>query len=143
MNTIERNIEAIRKFETAINTADEELADELIDNSATFYSLVSPDVLYGGKGYMYAVYFMRKGFSDVQWKIKDIVADENKVAVTWECTGTHDGEFLGVKPTGKSFKSICMNFYYFNKEGKITNDVAAKGFIEIIKPLGLVKFNVA
>lgn len=46
---------------------------------------------------------MRKGFSDIQWVIKDMAAGGNKVAVTWKCTGTYDGEFMGVKPTGKKF----------------------------------------
>lgn len=142
MDILERNKETMRKFETVINTADEKMADELIDPKASFYTLVSPEVLYGGKGYLHAVYFMRKGFSDVQWVIKDMVAEENKVAVTWECTGTHDGEFMGVKPTGKKFKSTCMNFYYFNEKGQIINDVAAEGVLAIIKPLGLVKFDV-
>ncbi len=137
---IERNKETMRKFETAINTADEKLADELIAPQASFYSLTSPDVLYGGKGYLSAVYFMRKGFSDIQWIIKDMAAEQNKVAVTWECTGTHDGEFMGVKPTGKKFKSTCMNFYYFNENGQIINDIAAEGMLKIIEPLGLVKY---
>lgn len=26
-----------------------------------------------------------------------------------------------------------MNFYYFNSEGKITNDIAAEGMIRILK----------
>ena len=142
MNILERNKETMRKFETVINTADVEMADKLIDPTASFYSPVSSDILYGGRGYLHAVYFMRTGFSDIKWIIKDMAAEENKVAVTWECTGTHDGNFMGVEPTGKKFKSTCMNFYYFNEKGQITNDISAEGLFAIIKPLGLVKFNV-
>lgn len=50
-----------------------------------------------------------------------------------------DGEFLGVKATGKKIKTSVMNFYYFNKDGKITNDIAAEGMIGILRPLGLSK----
>ena len=32
-----------------------------------------------------------------------------------------------------------MNFYYFNDEGKIINDVAAKGLIGLFEALGLMK----
>lgn len=46
---------------------------------------------------------MRKEFSDVQWILKEMVDYENKVAVRWTLTSTHDGEFLGIKPTGKNF----------------------------------------
>ena len=34
---------------------------------------------------------------------------------------------------------IFLNFYYFNKEGKIINDVAGEGLLGILKPLGLSK----
>jgi steroid delta-isomerase-like uncharacterized protein len=139
MNLTERNKELMKKFETMINTADTELAEELVASDAPFYTPASPEPLYGGKGYLSVVHWMRSGFSDVQWKLEEMVADEDKVAVRWTLTGTHDGEFLGVKATGKKIKSSVMNFYYFNKDGKITNDIAAEGMIGILRPLGLSK----
>ena len=139
MNLTERNKELIKKFETMINTADTELAEELVASDAPFYTPASPEPLYGGKGYLSVVHWMRSGFSDVQWKMEEMVANEDKVAVRWTLTGTHDGEFLGVKATGKKIKTSVMNFYYFNKDGKITNDIAPEGMIGILRPLGLSK----
>lgn len=139
MNTIEKNKELMKKFEIMINTADKNLAKELISESASFYTPASPEPLLGGDGYLSIVYWMRTGFSDVQWEIDDIVADTKKVAVRWILTGTHDGEFLGIKPTGIKIKTTVMNFYYFDDEGKIVNDIAAEGMIGILKPLGLCK----
>ena len=127
----------MRKFETMINTADEKLAEELVSNDAPFYTPASPEPLYGGKGYLSVVHFMRSGFSNVQWKLEEMVADDNKVAVRWTLTGTHDGEFMGVKPTGKSISACVMNFYYFDANGKVVNDIAAEGMIAILRPLGL------
>ena len=139
---IERNKAIMKKFETMIchqdTTYQEKLGEELVDSSAPFFTPISPEPLYGGKGYLSVVYLMRKSFSDVQWKIIDMVVDEEKAAVTWELTGTHDGDFMGKKPTGKKIKVCVMNFYYINKEGKIYKDVAAEGMIGILKPLGLV-----
>jgi predicted ester cyclase len=139
---IERNKQIMKKFETMICHKDqayqEKLSEELIDSKASFDTPVSPKPLYGGKGYLSVVYLMRKSFSDVQWKIVDMVVDEEKAAVTWELTGTHDGDFMGKKPTGKKIKVCVMNFYYINKEGKIYKDVAAEGMIGILRPLGLV-----
>mgnify|MGYP002868791921 CR=1 FL=1 len=137
MNLVERNKELMKKFETMINTADEKLAEELVASDAPFYTPASPEPLYGGKGYLSVVHWMRTGFSDVQWKLEEMAAEEDKVAVRWTLTGTHDGEFLGVKPTGKKISVCVMNFYYFNKEGQIINDVAAEGMIGILRPLGL------
>ena len=101
MNAIERNKAQMHRFETMINTADEVLAEELVANDAPFYTPASPEPLYGGKGYLSVVHRMRKGFSDVRWRLKEMVADEDKVAVLWILTGTHDGDFLGLPATGK------------------------------------------
>ena len=139
MNAMERNKAQMRRFETMINTADEVLAEELVANDAPFYTPASPEPLYGGKGYLSVVHWMRKGFSDVRWRLKEMVADEDKVAVLWILTGTHDGDFLGLPATGKKIETTVMNFYYFNAVGKITNDIAAEGMIGILRQLGLSK----
>ena len=138
MDLAERNKELMKKFELMINTADEKLANELVAADAPFYTPASPEPLYGGEGYLSVVHWMRKGFSDVQWHIQDMVADNEKVAVHWNLTGTHDGEFIGIKPTGKKISVCVMNFYYFNNEGKVTNDVAAEGMIGIMRGIGAI-----
>lgn len=135
MNT-EQNKNAMKKFETMINTADLNLANELISANAQFITPVSPTPLIGGEGYLSVVHFLRSGFPNVQWKAEEMVAEKNIVAVSWMCTGTHDGEFLGIKPTHKTFSARFMNFYYFNEDGKIINDVAAEGMIAIMKAIG-------
>lgn len=136
---IRRNQDIMRKFEQMINTADASLAEELVAADAPFYTPASPNPLYGGKGYLSVVHWMRQGFSDVQWKLEEMVADADKVAVRWTLTGTHDGEFLGQPATGTKISTSVMNFYYINKDGKITNDIAAEGMIGILRPLGLCK----
>ncbi len=139
MNLSERNKELMKKFETMINTADKKLANELVAPDAPFYTPASPKPLYGGEGYLSVVHWMREGFSDVQWHIKDMIADDEKVAVHWDLTGTHDGNFLGISPTGNKISVSVMNFYYFNKDGKVTNDIAAEGMIGILRGIGAVK----
>lgn len=139
MELIERNKNLMKKFETMINTADNKLADELIANDATFLTPASPEPLCGGKAYLSLVHWMRKSFSNVQWHIKDMVADNEKVAVNWTLTGTHDGEFMGAKATGKNISVSFMNFYYIKENGKFTKDIAAEGMIGIFLQLGLLK----
>lgn len=139
MDLTERNKELMKKFESMINTADEQMAEELVASDAPFYTPASPEPLYGGKGYLSVVRWMRKGFSDVQWHITDMAADVDKVAVKWDLTGTHDGDFMGIAPTGKKISVCVMNFYYFNKEGKVTNDTAAEGMIGILRGIGAMR----
>ena len=139
MSDAERNKNAMKRFEKCINTNDKALAEELIDSKAAFTTPVSEKPLYGGAGYLSVVDFMRKSFSDIRWEMVDMAAEDDKVAVSWICSGTHDGDFMGVAPTGKKFSFSAMNFYYFNDEGKIINDVAAKGLIGLFEALDLLK----
>jgi len=139
VNKIERNKLAMQRFMTCINTNDKNLAEELIDATAEFTTPVSDKPLYGGAGYLSVVDFMRQSFSDIRWDIVDMAADDDKVAVHWTCSGTHDGNFMGLAPTGKKFSFSVMNFYYFNADGKIINDVAAQGMFGLLTALGLIK----
>ena len=135
---IERNRAAMRRFETCINTNDLLLARELISDRAAFVTPVSPTPLTGADGYMSIVTMMRSSFPDVQWKLENMVADEKTVAVCWICSGTFTGTapFAGVEPNGKHFSTTVMNFYSFDDEGKIVNDVAAVGIAGILQGIG-------
>ena len=75
---IDRNRGTMRRFETCINTNDLELGRTLIAETAAFKTPVSPTPLYGAEGYLGIVGLMRKSFPDVQWKLADMVADEER-----------------------------------------------------------------
>ena len=139
MEKIKAHKAAMERFETMINTADSYLAKELVAEDAAFYTPASPTPLYGGEGYLSVVHWMRKGFSDVQWKLEEMVAEGDVVAVRWTLTGTNDGEFMGMSATGKRISTSVMNFYYFNDEGKVINDIAAEGMIGILRGIGALK----
>ena len=72
MTKIERNRQIMARFKDCINTNDAALAEELIADDAEFASLISPEKLHGGKGYLSVVDFMRKSFSDIHWEIIDM-----------------------------------------------------------------------
>ena len=139
MNKIERNRQNMYRFMECINTNDKILAEELIAADAKFTTPVSDKPLYGGTGYLSVVELLRKSFSDIRWDIADMAVEEGKVAVSWICSGTHNGEFMGLAPTHKKVSFSVMNFYYFNAEGKIISDVAAQGMFGLLATLGLVK----
>lgn len=138
MDKIKRNKKNIERFKICINTNDKILAEELIDSKAEFASLISDEKLFGGAGYLSVVEFMRKSFSDIHWEIVDTAVEENKIAVSWICSGTHDGQFMNFPASGKKFSFSCMNFYYFNDEGKIIKDVATQGMMGLFQSLGFL-----
>jgi predicted ester cyclase len=55
---------------------------------------------------------------DLRWTIKDIWTSGNRIVVRGEAIGTPTGELFGVKPTGKSFKTISIDMFTV-RDGKL------------------------
>jgi len=49
-------------------------------------------------------------FPDIKYDLKDVIAEEDKVALRYSLSGTHKGEYRGIAPTNKRFEltSLCM-----------------------------------
>src|SRR6478752_2739852 len=90
-----------KQFVQFINTADENLARQLISPAAKFYVPGQNEPLQGPKGYLMIIAMMRSGFPDIQWTLDDMIAEGDRVAARFIMRGTHRGEFFGVPPTGK------------------------------------------
>ncbi|MCK6577733.1 MAG: ester cyclase [Anaerolineae bacterium] len=65
----------------------------------------------------FAMYF--SAFPDLQSKVEDITAEADKVVCRLTLTGTHQGEFMGAAPTGKSFSASAIHIFRI-VDGKIT-----------------------
>ena len=48
---------------------------------------------------------------DLAWKVKDLTVSGDRVIVRGEAPGTPAKEFLGVRPTGRSFKTIAVDVF--------------------------------
>ncbi|WP_143164847.1 ester cyclase [Chryseolinea serpens] len=94
-----------------MNTADENLAEELISVNAKFHVPGRPEPMQGPAGYLAIIGMMRSGFPDIQWTLEETIVEGDKVAARFVMRGTHRGSFFGVPPTGKSIAVQAMNFY--------------------------------
>jgi steroid delta-isomerase-like uncharacterized protein len=107
----EKNKLVMNRFVEFINTADENLAEELISVNAKFHVPGRPEPMQGPAGYLAIIGMMRSGFPDIQWTLEETIVEGDKVAARFVMRGTHRGSFLGVPPTGKSIAVQAMNFY--------------------------------
>ena len=50
----------------------------------------------------------RSAFPDLHCSVQDVVAEGNKAVCRWRMSGTHQGSFFGIRPTGRgvSFDGI-------------------------------------
>src|SRR3954467_9623941 len=58
----------------------------------------------GLEGLKHILRVMRSAFPDLDFSVKEQIADGDKVASRFEWTGTHKGEFLGVPATGRQVR---------------------------------------
>lgn len=54
------------------------------------------NIIIGGKKYMSHIYFIRKGFSDIQSKYEEMFFDTDIWAVCWTIIETHNDKFYGL-----------------------------------------------
>ena len=60
-----------------------------------------------------------EAFPDLHISVDEIIAEDDKVFVRSTMTGTHDGEYKGIAPTGRNVASDCAEVFRVSEDGKI------------------------
>ena len=74
---------------------------------------------------------MHAAFGDLQLTMDQLIAEDDRVVVPWEVTGIHQGESMGVEPTGKqvTFRGLAILRI---ADGKIVEDEAFGDMLEVL-----------
>ena len=59
----------------------------------------------------------KAGFPDLRFDPEDILASGDKVVGRVRITGTHQGEFMGMPPTGRSIRVQAIDILRFSDDG--------------------------
>lgn len=114
--------ELMQKFLLFINTCDRAIAEEIIDESVVFNAPTSPEPMRGIDAYIGVIQMMRSGMPDVQWRIEEMIAEDNKVVCRFTLTGTQSKPFFDIPATNKKVAVTAMNIYEFNEDSKIIRE---------------------
>jgi predicted ester cyclase len=77
----------------------------------------------------------RQSFSDMDWKVHALVADENYVSARWQIWATHSGDFAGVKPDGRRITFDGMVLYRL-EDGLITETWLHINELQLLEQIG-------
>jgi steroid delta-isomerase-like uncharacterized protein len=88
-----------------------EIVDEIISPSHALHGSITEGSAIGPAAYKGTVTRFLTGFPDLRFSIDDMVAEDAKLVVSWNISGTHNGEFMGIPATHKkvSIDGITIN----------------------------------
>jgi steroid delta-isomerase-like uncharacterized protein len=134
------NKATLRRFQEALSSGDWELISKTIDE------VVEPDALIRtplpieatGAELLKEVFArLHRGFPDLHVTIEDLIAEGDKVVSRQTVTGTHQGEYMGLPPTGKS---ITYNEIFIVRlaDGRIAETWGVVDVLSQMRQLGAI-----
>lgn len=76
-------------------------------------------------------------FPDLKRPVEDLVAEGDKVVARWTSTGTNQGSWMGIPPTGKSAVTSGITIFRI-KDGKIVEEWIESDVIGLMTQLGAI-----
>lgn len=95
------NKELIRRSVEAVwNGRNVDAVDDIVARDFIVHAPTPDKEIRGPEGIRQQFGMLRAAFPDLEFKIEDQVAEGDRVVTRWTATGTHQGEFQGIPPTG-------------------------------------------
>lgn len=102
MSKEEENKAIVRRLnEDVWNRGDLAVIDQLLADEFTTTVVGAPEPIRGREGFKHFVGMYRSAFPDMNLRIDEQVAEGDVVVTRWTATGTHEGELMGIAPTGR------------------------------------------
>jgi steroid delta-isomerase-like uncharacterized protein len=77
-------------------------------------------------------------FPDMRMDVEDLMADGDKTVARVRATATHDGEFMGVPPTGKQVAIQLIDIMRFDGDGLVCEHWGVADMLSLMQQLGVV-----
>jgi len=127
---------ARRYFEEILNQGNLSSVPEIISPDFVLHFPLLPRPIRGQEGLKQFVTNLRMAFPDIYYTIDREAGDQDKAAIRWKMTGTHQGEYLNIPPRNISVNLQGVSIFQL-QDGQILevwvneNDL---GLLEQIRP---------
>ena len=112
-------------------------AEEIVTPDFVLHDPNIPEQPRGPDGLKRYVASYREAFPDIEFAIEDQVAEGEHAATRWVARGTHQGELMGIAPTGRRAEVRAFTLHRF-LGGKIAEDWAHYDALDVVRQLGVV-----
>lgn len=125
---------ARRVVEEVWNRGNVAVVDETFASDYTEHN-PRPGQEVGIDGYKSGVSMMRTAFPDLHLDLQDIIAEGDRVAIRYTLHGTHEGDLIGVPPSGNSVSSDGMVFARIH-DGKVVERWGVQDMLALLQQIG-------
>jgi steroid delta-isomerase-like uncharacterized protein len=128
------NITAQERLAEGVNTGNFDVFDEVVSPDVVDHD-PAPEQGPGPEAYKDMFRTMRNAFPDMEVTPEHMIATEDDVALAYTIAGTHEGEFLGVAPTGKRITARGVQIGRF-EDGRLVERWGSSDQRAILQQLG-------
>lgn len=126
----------VQQYLKAFNQKDREALSEVVDEDIVEHG--THWEVEGFDEFMEYVEDNVNTFTDYTGSTEEMIAEGGTVAVRYTVRGTHEGEYLGIKPTGREVEWTGIAMYGID-DGKISEIWIESDQLGLLEQLGLVE----
>jgi steroid delta-isomerase-like uncharacterized protein len=131
------NSAIVRRFiEEIFNQGKLEIAEEILAQDYTHHDPTTKEFGSGIGGFKQMISQYRQAF-DLKIVLEDQIASEDKVVDRWTGYGTHQGEFMGMAPSGRKITASGISIHRL-AGGKIVETWNNYDALGIFQQLGII-----
>ena len=79
----------------------------------------------------------RGAFPDFRMEIVALVEEGDTIVAHFRCSGTHEGEWLGIPPTGRRFEDVDEVYFFTVENGRLAAARGVEDNLDRIRQLGI------
>jgi predicted ester cyclase len=114
-----------------------EVVDEVLDPDFVCYDPNSESgAVRGAETIKQEIEWFRNAVPDLTYTVEDQVAEGDKVVSRYTATGTHQGEFFGVAPTGNRIEMSGIQIDRFDENGRMVEEWPEYDMLGAMKQMG-------
>jgi len=133
--TEENRAVVMRYIEEVWNRHDLDAIDGLVSSEYVNHAASTEEYRHGGARRIWE--WILSVFPDHRFDVEDVAADGETVAVRGTMVGTHEGELMGITPTGK--RVAAQQSHWFRVvDGKVAEHRAVRDDLGMLQQLGVM-----
>jgi len=134
--TSEENKRIVRRLPEELLKGELDVIDEIFTEDAIDHSPLGEKQ--GREALKEKAEYLLAAFPVESFTVEEAVAEDDTVVLRVTSRGTHDGEFMGIEPTGREFEIQSVIFYRM-RGGQIAERWAQPDMFGLMQQLGVVE----